>query len=173
MIKAQKCFNLGWLGRKTELLRRVGGKELSFVLAVIVSSIGKRLWLISSGQRSWESGWKVQPGHLVTILMNVPSAQQRTQIREKPTRIRRKNWLSSMAFLKILKAWKGGVLRNTWSAEVKNSSSKDSQKCRGRCESERNWRAKNDHNLDKCQHKGKEAAERRLLHVANRDKAQR
>lgn len=106
MIKAQKCFNLGWLGRKTELLRRVGGKELSFVLAVIVSSIGKRLWLISSGQRSWKSGWKVQPGHLVTILMNMPSAQQRTQIREKPTRIRRKNWLSSMAFLKILKAWK-------------------------------------------------------------------
>jgi len=76
-----------------------------------------------------------------------------------------------MAFLKILKAQEG-ILRNTWSAEVKNSFSKDSEKCRGRCASEWSWGAKNDHNLDKCQHKGKEAAERRLLHVANRDEAQ-
>lgn len=31
---------------------------------------------------------------------------------------------------------------------------------------------KNDHNLDKCQHKGNEIAERRLLHIASKGKAQ-
>lgn len=32
---------------------------------------------------SRESGWKVQPGHLVAISMNVSSAQQGTQMRKK------------------------------------------------------------------------------------------
>lgn len=172
MIKAQKCFNLGWLGGKNITSQERGGKELQFVLAMIVSSIGKRLWLISSGQREqriWmeSTTWPFSSNFNECFFCTARDPDEE----KKSTRLKRKNWLSSMAFLKILKAQEG-ILRNTWSAEVKNSFSKDSEKCRGRCASEWSWGAKNDHNLDKCQHKGKEAAERRLLHVANRDEAQ-